>query len=107
MRSVIDQLKSNANHTYTLGDIAFFRRYYKRASQEDKDSIKALIKKGQMEIVHGGMVSTDEATTNYADILRNFEVAHDFLVSEFGIKPKVGWQLDPFGHSAANAELFS
>ena len=53
------------------------------------------------------MVSTDEATTNYADILRNFEVAHDFLKSEFGVTPKIGWQLDPFGHSAANALLFA
>ena len=57
--------------------------------------------------MHGGLVSNDEATTNYADILRNFETAHDFLMDEFGITPRVGWQLDPFGHSAANAELFA
>ena len=62
---------------------------------------------GQLELVHGGLVSTDEATTNYADVIRNFEVAHDFLRTEFGIKPKVAWQLDPFGHSAANAELMA
>ena len=53
------------------------------------------------------MVSTDEACTNYADILRNFEQGTDFLRSEFGIEPKIGWQLDPFGHSPANAKLFS
>lgn len=53
------------------------------------------------------MVSTDEATPSYADIIRNFELGHDFLKQEFGYLPKIGWQLDPFGHSAANAELFS
>ena len=53
------------------------------------------------------MVSTDEACTNYSDILRNFEVAHDFLWEEFGVKPRVAWQLDPFGHSAATASLFA
>ena len=53
------------------------------------------------------MVSPDEATTNYADLIRNFEQAHDWIMSEFGIKPKIAWQLDPFGHSAAMAGLFA
>ena len=53
------------------------------------------------------MVSADEATTNYADVLRNFELGHDFLRQEFGYKPRIGWQLDTFGHSSANAELFA
>lgn len=54
------------------------------------------------------MVSSDEACPDYADILRNFEQAQDFLDVEFdGLKPKIGWQLDPFGHSAANAYLFA
>ena len=57
--------------------------------------------------MHGGLVSTDEATTSYADILRNFEVAREFLLSEFGVESKIGWQLDPFGHSSANAALFA
>ena len=32
-------------------------------------------------------------------------MGHAFLMDTFGIKPKIGWQLDPFGHSAAMAEL--
>ena len=53
------------------------------------------------------MVSTDEACTNYADILKNFEQGNDFLRAEFGIEAKIGWQLDPFGHSVANAKLLA
>ena len=34
-------------------------------------------------------------------------MGHAFLQEEFGIKPKIAWQLDPFGHSAAHAELLS
>ena len=26
---------------------------------------------------------------------------------EFGIVPKIGWQVDPFGHSAANPRLYA
>lgn len=64
------------------------------------------MKNGQLEIVHGGISSTDEASTSYSDILRNFEQGSDFLLKEFGVKPRIGWQLDPFGHSSANAKLF-
>ena len=53
-------------------------------------------------------MSTDEACTDYVDILRNFEQAQSFLDREFEkLRPKIGWQLDPFGHSSANAFLFS
>ena len=62
---------------------------------------------GQLEFVHGGLVSPDEACTNYSDVLRNFEEGHEFLRSEFGIVPKIVWQLDPFGHSSGMADLFA
>jgi alpha-mannosidase len=34
-------------------------------------------------------------------------VGHQFLQKEFGIKPRVGWMIDAFGHSAGNAALFA
>jgi hypothetical protein len=34
-------------------------------------------------------------------------LGHAFLLKEFGVRPKIGWHVDPFGHSAANAALFS
>ena len=48
----------------------------------------------------------DEASSNYAEILRNFRIGKLFLWEEFGVEPKVGWQLDPFGHSSGLAKLY-
>ena len=90
-----------------MGDISFFRRYYSSLNPEEQEQVKGLVTNGQLEIVHGGMVSTDEACPNYADVLRNFELAHDFVFEEFGVRPKIGWQLDPFGHSASIATVFA
>lgn len=28
-------------------------------------------------------------------------------MKEFGVRPKIAWHIDPFGHSAANARLFA
>ena len=36
----------------------------------------------------------------------NVALGHKFLLSEFGIRPTVGWLPDSFGHSAANADLY-
>jgi alpha-mannosidase len=55
----------------------------------------------------GGWVATDEACSNYEDIINNMQFGHSWLRKEFGITPKVGWMLDAFGHTAANAALFA
>ena len=49
----------------------------------------------------------DEACTHYDDMLNNMMAGHDFAAKELGVIPRIGWQIDPFGHSAANARLFS
>jgi len=46
--------------------------------------IRKLVQRGQIAVVHGGMVSPDEACPNYNDIIRNFEMGHSWLWSEFG-----------------------
>jgi len=42
----------------------------------------------------------DEATAYYEDIIDQLSDGHKFLFQEFNITVKIGWQIDPFGHSA-------
>jgi alpha-mannosidase len=49
----------------------------------------------------------DEACPTYSDMLVNMNRGHEFILKEFGVKPRIGWQLDPFGHSATSARLFA
>jgi alpha-mannosidase len=66
-----------------------------------------LVKSGQLNFVHGGYVSPDEASPNYNDLILNLQMGRSFLDSTFGVLPTTGWQLDPFGHSSVNARLFA
>lgn len=49
----------------------------------------------------------DEATTTYEDMLVNFTKGTMFVAKEFDVYPRIGWQLDSFGHSNTAARLFA
>jgi lysosomal alpha-mannosidase len=51
----------------------------------------------------------DEATTHYNSIIDQHSLGAEFLRDQFGEcgRPKIGWQIDPFGHSRELASLFA
>ena len=51
----------------------------------------------------------DEASTHYNSIIDQHALGADFLRSQFGEcgRPKLGWQIDPFGHSREFASLIA
>lgn len=51
------------------------------------------------------MCMHDEATPHYIDLIDQTTMGHLFIKDEFGQTPRVGWQIDPFGHSAVQAYL--
>lgn len=51
----------------------------------------------------------DEATCYYEDIIDNMTQGHLWIMRTFGKEyvPSTAWQIDTFGHSLAQVELFS
>ncbi len=41
------------------------------------------------------------------DVIDQMTIGHQFLKQHFDYVPTIGWHIDPFGHSQAQASLFS
>ncbi|XP_075222185.1 lysosomal alpha-mannosidase-like [Lycorma delicatula] len=109
--SVIDQLIANESRRFVYVEIAFFWRWWNEQTKERQSQVKDLVQRGQLEFAGGGWSMNDEATTNYLSIIDNFTWGFRKVTEMFGsairAKPKVGWQIDPFGHSREQASIFA
>lgn len=103
--SVISALLDDNNRRFIYVEMAFFQRWWRQQSETLKVKVKRLVDSGQLEFINGGMCMHDEATPHYIDLIDQTTLGHLFILDEFGKKPRVGWQIDPFGHSAVQAYL--
>ncbi|KAL1547433.1 alpha-mannosidase [Salvia divinorum] len=103
--SVISALLDDSNRRFIYVEMAFFERWWRQQSDVLKAKVKRLVDSGQLEFINGGMCMHDEATPHYIDLIDQTTLGHRFILDEFGKKPRVGWQIDPFGHSAVQGYL--
>ncbi|XP_047310058.1 alpha-mannosidase At3g26720-like [Impatiens glandulifera] len=103
--STISALLEDKNRKFIYVEMAFFQRWWRQQSETLKTKVKELVKSGQLEFINGAMCMHDEATTHYIDLIDQTTLGHQFIEKEFGQRPRVGWQIDPFGHSAVQAYL--
>ncbi|XP_054795120.1 probable alpha-mannosidase At5g13980 isoform X1 [Prosopis cineraria] len=103
--SLVPSLLADKNRKFIYVEIAFFQRWWRDQSEAIKHIVKQLVSSGQLEFINGGMCMHDEAATHYIDMIDQTTMGHRFLKEEFGVTPRIGWQIDPFGHSAVQAYL--
>ncbi|KAG9141901.1 hypothetical protein Leryth_009276 [Lithospermum erythrorhizon] len=103
--SVISALLDDKNRKFIYVEMAFFQRWWRQQSESLKAKVKDLVNSGQLEFINGAMCMHDEATPHYIDLIDQTTLGHSFIKHEFGKIPRVGWQIDPFGHSAVQAYL--
>lgn len=107
--SVLEELLKDPQRTYTVGDLYYFERWFKsELNEQNKQHVRDLVRKGQIEVLHGGGVSPDEATCDADDIIDNMILSREWIKKEFDMDPpNIAWQLDIFGHGAGHAQLIT
>ena len=105
--TVVQELLADPNRTFTYVEIAFFYRWYYDSPQAVRDQVKMLVAEQRLTFTNGGWCMHDEASTHYVAMVEQMALGLQWLESEFGVRPTVGWQIDPFGHSRTHASLLS
>ncbi|GAU24694.1 hypothetical protein TSUD_323030 [Trifolium subterraneum] len=103
--SMVHALLADKNRKFIYVEMAFFQRWWNDQSEVVQNVVKQLVSSGQLEFINGAMCMHDEAVTHYIDMIDQTTLGHRFLKEEFGVTPRIGWQIDPFGHSAVQAYL--
>ncbi|CDW79296.1 glycosyl hydrolases family 38 protein [Stylonychia lemnae] len=104
---MIQELLRDSKKRFSYVEMKFFSLWFYEQTHEMQDKVRKLVKDGQLEFLNGGWSMHDEACPHFEDMIENMMYGHKFLDQEFGFKPKIGWSIDPFGHSNTNARFFA
>ncbi|XP_067008681.2 lysosomal alpha-mannosidase [Anabrus simplex] len=107
--SLVNELRKDPSRRFTLSEVGYFWMWWKELTTSRRDQIKDLVNAGRLEFVNGGWSMNDEATTTYQAVIDQYTWGFNKLSEMFGTrcaKPRIGWQVDAYGHSKALATLY-
>lgn len=103
--SMVSALLADKNRKFIYVEQAFFQRWWRDQSEATQAIVKGFVSSGQLELINGGWCMHDEAAPHYIDMIDQTTFGHKFIKEQFNVTPRIGWQIDPFGHSAVQAYL--
>ncbi|KAH8324895.1 hypothetical protein KR074_011406 [Drosophila pseudoananassae] len=107
--NVVTELIMDPKRRFIQVETAFFAKWWKEQSETMRQVVRKLVNEGRFEFTGGAWSMNDEASVNYQEVIDQFTVGLKFLNETFGAcaRPRVGWQIDTFGHSREQAAIFA
>jgi alpha-mannosidase len=105
-RTVLDLMDEFPDLTFMRGEAAL----YQHIEEHDPVTfrrVKRMIEAGRWDVVGGTWVQPDTNLPATETFLRHFALGQAYFASRFGIRPRVAWAADSFGHSAGLPEILA
>lgn len=97
--NMVRKLHLYKDMTFIWAEMVYFSRWYEELNGIQQDQLRLLVKSGRLELVTGGWVMPDEASTHYVSVIDQLMEGHLWLQEHLNVKPNNSWSVDPFGHS--------
>ena len=107
--TVVQELANDPSRRFIYVEMAFFWRWWNQQTDATKTLVRQLVNEGRLEFINGGWCMNDEATAYYTDMIDQMTLGLRFLQNEFGncSRPRIGWQVDPFGHTYEQGSMLA
>lgn len=107
--AVTYELNKNSNRRFIQVETGFFWRWWNEQNSTWQATVRNQVTSGQLEFINGGWCMNDEAAPHYNEIIDQMTLGLRYLNDTFGecAIPRAAWQIDPFGHSREQANLFA
>ncbi|XP_026315015.1 alpha-mannosidase 2 [Hyposmocoma kahamanoa] len=104
--NMVEKLAEKPGRKFIWCEISYLALWWTMdATDQDKAAFKSLLNSGNLEIVTGGWVMNDEASSHWMAIIQQLSTGHQWLLDKFNYIPKNAWSIDPFGYSSAQPYL--
>ncbi|KAJ8982146.1 hypothetical protein NQ317_011292 [Molorchus minor] len=109
LSSVVAALLENPDRRFIQVETAYFYTWWNQQTDLIKSEVRQLVNEGRLEIVNGAWSMNDEAAVHYQCTIDQYTLGLRVIEDALGkcARPRVGWQIDPFGHSREQASLLS
>ena len=106
IRSVLDLMDEFPELTFVRGEAAIYR-HLEETDPATFARVLARIREGRWDVAGGTWVQPDTNLAGAFTLRRQFETGLEYFESRLGVRPRVAWQADAFGHTAGLPDILA
>ncbi|XP_060567946.1 alpha-mannosidase 2-like [Ruditapes philippinarum] len=97
---MIEKLTTNPTWSFIWTEVGLLQMWWTKATNKQKSLFKSLVQRGQLELVYGAWIMTDESVAHYGAMLDQLTEGQLWLKHNLNVTVENSWAIDPFGHSS-------